>query len=94
VARPKLTLDKSTVTAGQSVTLSIRSLKRNPAQREIVAVVSTLGVHSYMWPLLVMSEESTVNGNAKPLSLQRGDDRPTLMNEVWSTGLQSAQQKA
>jgi hypothetical protein len=92
VARPKLTLDKSTVTAGQSVTLSIRSLKRNPAQREIVAVVSTLGVHSYMWPLLVMSEESTVNGNAKPLSLQR--DRPTLMNEVWSTGLQSAQQKA
>jgi len=50
----ELTLDQATVRAGQSVTLSIHTLKMNPAQREIVAVVSTLGVRSYMWPLLVM----------------------------------------
>ena len=49
-----LTLDKATVTAGESVKLTIQVRKMNPAQREIVAVVSTIGVHSYMWPLLVM----------------------------------------
>ena len=50
----ELALDKPTVTAGESVTLSIKARKKNPAQREIVALVSTLGVHSDMWPLLVM----------------------------------------
>jgi hypothetical protein len=50
----ELSLDKATVTVGESVRLSIKARKSNPAQREIVAVVSTLGVHSHMWPLLVM----------------------------------------
>jgi hypothetical protein len=50
----ELTLDKATIATGESVKLSIRSRKRNPKERGIIAVVSTLGVHSHMWPLLVM----------------------------------------
>jgi hypothetical protein len=50
----ELGLAKSTIKSGESVTLTITSRKANPAQREIVALVSTLGVQSYMWPLLVM----------------------------------------
>ena len=50
----EVTLDKSTVAPGESVKLSIKARKMNPKQREIIAVVSTLGVHSHMWPLLVM----------------------------------------
>jgi hypothetical protein len=49
-----VSLDKSTITSGESVRLTIASRKTNPSQRQIVALVSTLGVHSYMWPLLVM----------------------------------------
>jgi len=49
-----LTLDRSTVRAGDSVRLSVTSRKQNPRQREIVALVSTVGVHAHMWPLLVM----------------------------------------
>lgn len=50
----ELALDRATVTAGQHVKLSIKARKKHPTQREIVAVVSTLGAHSYIWPLLVM----------------------------------------
>lgn len=49
-----LSLDKHTVSAGETVKLTITSIKKNPKQREIVGVVSTVGVHSHMWPLLVM----------------------------------------
>lgn len=49
-----LALDRRTVTAGQRVSLTITARKRSPTQREIVALVSTLGGHSYMWPLLVV----------------------------------------
>jgi hypothetical protein len=49
-----LALDRRTVTAGQHVRLTITARKQNPAQRDIVALVSTLGGHSYMWPLLVV----------------------------------------
>lgn len=50
----ELTLDRSTVRAGDTVRLTIKALKKNPQQRELVALVSTIGVHSHMWPLLVM----------------------------------------
>lgn len=50
----ELSLDKHTVSAGETVRLTIKSIKRNPRHREIVGVVSTVGVHSHMWPLLVM----------------------------------------
>ncbi len=50
----ELSLDKRTVSAGDSVKLTIKSLKKNPKQRELVAIVSTIGVHSHMWPMLVM----------------------------------------
>lgn len=49
-----LSLDKHTVSAGETVKLTIKSIKKNPKHREIVGVVSTVGVHSHMWPLLVM----------------------------------------
>jgi hypothetical protein len=50
----ELLLDKSSIRSGESVRLTITARKKNPAQRSIVALVSTLGVHSHMWPLLVM----------------------------------------
>lgn len=50
----ELALDRRTVAAGQRVKLTITARKHNPAQRQIVAIVSTLGDRSYMWPLLVM----------------------------------------
>jgi len=50
----ELTLDKATITAGESAKFSIKACKMNSAQRAIVAIVSTLGVDSHMWPLLVV----------------------------------------
>jgi hypothetical protein len=50
----EVVLDRRTIAAGQHTKLSITARKNNSAQRAIVAVVSTLGSHSHMWPLLVM----------------------------------------
>jgi hypothetical protein len=46
-------LDRSTVSAGESVTLSLRSLRKPASGRAIVGLVSNLGASSTMWPLLV-----------------------------------------
>jgi len=49
----EVTLDKSTVAPGDSVGLTVTFKKRHPLRRALVAVVSTVGVHSRMWPLYV-----------------------------------------
>jgi hypothetical protein len=49
-----LSLDKSKVTAGETVNLTITVRQRSAKQLCVVGIVSTLGVHSYMWPLAVV----------------------------------------
>jgi hypothetical protein len=53
-SRASVSLDRSSVTAGQIVNLKIMVRKRNARQLCVVEVVSTLGVHSYMWPVAVV----------------------------------------
>jgi hypothetical protein len=47
-------LDKSTISAGETVTLSLRGLRKPASGRAIVGLVSKLGMSSTIWPLLVM----------------------------------------
>jgi hypothetical protein len=47
-------LDKSTVRAGDTVTLSVRALRKPASGRAIVGLVSKLGSSTTLWPLLVM----------------------------------------
>lgn len=50
-----LALDKTTVTSGDTVRLTIKARKPHPSRQGIVALVSTIGVDSHMWPLLVVT---------------------------------------
>lgn len=50
----EVSLDRSQVVAGQTLNLTITARKRNARRLCIVGVVSTLGVHSYMWPVAVV----------------------------------------
>jgi hypothetical protein len=47
-------LDKTTVTAGQTATLTITLRKQPPRGVSVVAIVSTMGDVSYMWPVAVV----------------------------------------
>jgi hypothetical protein len=47
-------LDKSTVTAGQTATLTITLRKQHPRQLSVVGIVSTRGDDSYIWPVAVV----------------------------------------
>jgi hypothetical protein len=49
-----LILDRPTIEAGETAQLTITVRKLNPKQLTLVALVSTLGVQSHMWPLAVM----------------------------------------
>lgn len=49
------TLGRSTVTAGDSTILTVRLKKASPHHKVIVGLVSTVGVRSNMWPLLVVT---------------------------------------
>ncbi len=46
-------LEKSTVTAGESVTLTLELRRRHPQETVVVAILSTLGDQTRMWPLAV-----------------------------------------
>ncbi len=48
-----VTLDKTTVTAGQTATLTITLRKPPPGRLSVVGIVSTMGEHSDMWPVAV-----------------------------------------
>ena len=50
-----VTLDKTTVTAGQTATLTITLRKQHPMGLSVVGIVSTMGHDSYLWPLAVVS---------------------------------------
>jgi hypothetical protein len=49
-----VTLDKTTVTAGQTATLTIILRKQPPRGLSVVGIVSTMGDESYLWPLTVV----------------------------------------
>jgi hypothetical protein len=46
-------LDRARVAAGDVAVLTLRAVKLHPRRMSIVGVVSTLGPHSHMWPILV-----------------------------------------
>ena len=48
-------LDKTSVTAGQSATLTITLRKQPPRGLSVVGVVSTMGDDSYVWPVAVVT---------------------------------------
>ncbi len=48
-----LSLDRATVAAGETANLTVTRRSRNPRKQAIVGIVSSVGVHSYMWPLAV-----------------------------------------
>ena len=50
-----LALDRATVAAGDTARLTVTLRGKSRRQQSVVAIVSTLGVHSYMWPLAVMT---------------------------------------
>jgi hypothetical protein len=50
-----VTLDKTTVTAGQTAILTITLRKRHPRRLSVVGIVSTMGDYSYLWPLAVVA---------------------------------------
>ena len=50
-----VTLDKTTVTAGQTATLTITLRKQHPMGLSVVGIVSTMGHDSYLWPLAVVA---------------------------------------
>jgi len=50
-----VTLDKTIVTAGQTARLTITLRKHHPRNLSVVAIVSTLGDDSYLWPLAVVA---------------------------------------
>jgi hypothetical protein len=47
-------LGKSTVTAGQTATLTITLRKPHPLRLSVVGIVSTRGDDSYVWPVAVV----------------------------------------
>lgn len=49
-----VSLDTASVKNGQSVAVTITAKKRSPSGRVVVGLVSTVGLHSHMWPLLVL----------------------------------------
>jgi hypothetical protein len=49
-----LALDRTVIAAGESATLTITVKKIAPPKVDLVGVVSTLGVHSHMWPITVV----------------------------------------
>jgi hypothetical protein len=50
----EVSLDRASVAAGHTAKLTITVRKRNARRLCVVGVVSTLGVHSYMWPVAVV----------------------------------------
>jgi hypothetical protein len=48
------TLDKTSVRSGDVVTLTLTARKASAAKLNVVAVVSTLGVVSHMWPIAIV----------------------------------------
>lgn len=50
----EVSLDEPTVAAGQTAKLTITLRRRNARRQSVVGLVSTLGVHSYMWPVAVV----------------------------------------
>jgi hypothetical protein len=50
----EVALDRSRVTAGETVTLTITLRKRPPQEICLVGLVSTLGETSYVWPVAVV----------------------------------------
>jgi hypothetical protein len=51
-----LSLDKSRVATGETASLTITLRQRGAKRLCIVGIVSTLGTHSYMWPLAVVMQ--------------------------------------
>ena len=49
-----VSLDKTTVTAGQTATLTITLRKQHPKRLSVVGIVSTMGDDSYVWPVAVV----------------------------------------
>jgi hypothetical protein len=49
-----VTLDKTTVTPGQTATLTITLRKQPPGRLSVVGIVSTMGDHSDTWPVAVI----------------------------------------
>jgi len=49
-----VSLDKTTVTAGQTVTLTITLRKPHRRRLSVVGLVSTLGDYSHVWPVAVV----------------------------------------
>ncbi len=50
----EVSLDKSTVTTGQTATLTITRRAQHPRRMSVVAVVSRMGEHSHVWPVAVL----------------------------------------
>jgi hypothetical protein len=48
-------IDKTTIAAGQTATLTVTLRKKNSKEMAIVGLVSSLGVQSHMWPLAVIT---------------------------------------
>lgn len=51
----EVSLDRSSVAAGQTAQLTVTLPKQNPKGLCLVGIVSTLGVHAYIWPLAVVT---------------------------------------
>jgi hypothetical protein len=51
-----LSLAPATIAAGETAQLTITLRGRNARKRSEVGIVSTLGVHSYLWPLTVIMD--------------------------------------
>lgn len=51
-----LSLEPPTIAVGQTARLTITLRARNARKRSEVGIVSTLGVHSYLWPLTVIMD--------------------------------------
>jgi hypothetical protein len=46
-------LDRASVAAGDVAVLSVRVIKLHPKRSSVVGLVSTLGEHTHLWPILV-----------------------------------------
>lgn len=48
-------LDKAMVRAGDNVKLTVTLKKRAPGNKSLLGLVSTVGVHSHMWPIVMVT---------------------------------------
>ncbi|HJS73558.1 MAG TPA: hypothetical protein VJ921_04680, partial [Vicinamibacteria bacterium] len=46
-------LDKSQVTVGDVVVLTLRAVRLHPRERTIVGLLSHVGAHTHLWPIAV-----------------------------------------